>query len=68
MFIKYIMSAWSNLVKDLCKKNPGKPLGAILPLAKKMYRGTKKAVSGTQKNFKKMNRSFRRKSFRRGRK
>ena len=66
------MSAWSDLVKDLCKKNPGKPLGAILPLAKKMYKGTKKGVSGTQKgtqkNFKKMNRSFRRKSFRRGKK
>jgi len=66
------MSAWSDLVKDLCKKNPGKPLGAILPLAKKMYKGTKKAVSGTQKGtqkiFKKMNRSFRRKSFRRGKK
>lgn len=61
------MSAWSNLVKDLCRKNPGKPLGAILPLAKKMYKGTKKAVSGTKKNFKKMNRSFRRKSFKHGR-
>ena len=46
------MSAWSDLVKKLCKDNPGKPLGAILPLAKKMYRGTKKS---TKKVFKKMN-------------
>ena len=35
------MSAWSDLVKKLCKENPGKPLGAILPLAKKMYKKTK---------------------------
>jgi hypothetical protein len=32
------MSAWTDLVKKLCKENPGKPLGAILPLAKKMYK------------------------------
>ena len=55
------MSAWSDLVKKLCKQNPGKPLGAILPLAKKMYKGTKKAVSSTEKSFKKMGRSMRRK-------
>ncbi len=59
------MSAWTDLVKDLCKKNPGKPLGAILPLAKKMYKGTKKAASGTQK---KMNQRFRGKSVKRGKK
>ena len=59
---------WMKLVQELCKKNPGKPLGAIIPLARKMYKGTKKAVSGTEKNFKKMNRSFRRKSSKRGRK
>ena len=59
---------WMKLVQELCKKNPGKPLGAIIPLARKMYKGTKKAVSGTEKNFKKMNRSFRRKSYKRGRK
>jgi hypothetical protein len=45
------MSAWSDLVKKLCKENPGKPLGAILPLAKKMYNGSKKAASSTQKAF-----------------
>jgi hypothetical protein len=55
------MSAWSDLVKKLCKQNPGKPLGAILPLAKKMYKGTKKAVVDTEKSFKKMGRSMRRK-------
>ena len=32
------MSEWTDLVKKLCKENPGKPLGAILPLAKKMYK------------------------------
>jgi hypothetical protein len=32
------MTAWMDLVKKLSKENPGKPLGAILPLAKKMYR------------------------------
>jgi hypothetical protein len=48
------MSAWSDLVKKLCKENPGKPLGAILPLAKKMYRGSKKAETGTKKALKKM--------------
>jgi len=70
MFSKYIMAKteWMKLVQELCKKNPGKPLGAIIPLARKMYKGTKKAVSGTEKNFKKMNRSFRRKSYKRGRK
>jgi hypothetical protein len=47
------MSAWSDLVKKLCKENPGKPLGAILPLAKKIYRGTKKAETGTKKAVKK---------------
>lgn len=35
------MSAWMDLVKKLSKENPGKPLGAILPLAKKIYRKTK---------------------------
>jgi hypothetical protein len=49
------MSAWSDLVKKLCKENPGKPLGAILPLAKKMYKGTKNAAQPTKKAFKKMN-------------
>ncbi len=49
------MSAWSDLVKKLCKQNPGKPLGAILPLAKKMYKGTKNAAQPTKKAFKKMN-------------
>jgi hypothetical protein len=48
------MSAWSDLVKKLCKENPGKPLGAILPLAKKIYRGSKKAETGTKKALKKM--------------
>ena len=62
------MSAWSDLVKKLCKENPGKPLGAILPLAKKMYKGTQKAVSSTEKVFKKMAKKSRRKSSRRGKK
>ncbi len=35
------MTAWMDLVKKLSKENPGKPLGAILPLAKKIYRGQK---------------------------
>ena len=35
------MSAWMDLFKKLSKENPGKPLGAILPLAKKIYRKTK---------------------------
>ena len=48
------MSAWSDLVKKLCKENPGKPLGAILPLAKKMYKGTKNAAQTTKKALKKM--------------
>jgi hypothetical protein len=30
-----------DLVKKLSKENPGKPLGAILPLAKKIYSKTK---------------------------
>ena len=47
------MSAWSDLVKKLCKENPGKPLGAILPLAKKMYKGTKNADQPTKKALKK---------------
>ena len=34
------MTAWMDLVKKLSKENPGKPLGAILPLAKKLYRKT----------------------------
>lgn len=37
------MTAWMDLVKKLSKENPGKPLGAILPLAKKIYRGQKDA-------------------------
>ncbi len=60
------MSDWTDLVKDLCKKNPGKPLGAILPLAKKMYKPDKKKGSGTEKKSKKMNRSIRGKSLKRG--
>ena len=59
------MSAWSDLVKKLCKENPGKPLGAILPLAKKMYRGTKNATVDTKKSFKKVNRNLKNKSRRR---
>ena len=58
----YIMSAWTDLVKKLCKENPGKPLGAILPLAKKMYKKSKTAASGTQKAMVKMSRKSRRKS------
>jgi hypothetical protein len=38
------MSAWMDLVKKLSKENPGKPLGAILPLAKKIYRKSKDTV------------------------
>jgi len=59
MYLMYIMSAWTDLVKKLCKENPGKPLGAILPLAKKMYKKSKTAASGTQV---KMSRKSRRKS------
>jgi hypothetical protein len=51
----------------LCKENPGKPLGAILPLAKKMYKGTKNAAQPTKKAFKKMNKMNKRKSQRRRR-
>ena len=49
------MSEWTDLVKKLCKENPGKPLGAILPLAKKMYK--KGGVVGTKKSNKKNNRN-----------
>jgi hypothetical protein len=59
IYFMYIMSAWNDLVKKLCKENPGKPLGAILPLAKKMYKKTKNAASGTMV---KMSRKSRRKS------
>jgi hypothetical protein len=38
------MTAWMDLVKKLSKENPGKPLGAILPLAKKIYRKSKNAI------------------------
>ena len=62
MYFMYIMSAWTDLVKKLCKENPGKPLGAILPLAKKMYKKTKNAGSSTQKAMTKMSRKSRRKS------
>lgn len=63
MYFMYIMSAWTDLVKKLCKENPGKPLGAILPLAKKMYKKTKNAGSSTMKNaMTKMSRKSRRKS------
>jgi len=51
------MSAWSDLVKKLCKENPGKPLGAILPLAKKMYKKSKKAPTETKIAYKKMNKN-----------
>ncbi len=62
------MSAWSDLVKKLCKENPGKPLGAILPLAKKMYKGTKNAAQPTTKKaFKKMNKMNKGRSQRRRR-
>ena len=61
------MSAWSDLVKKLCKENPGKPLGAILPLAKKMYKGTKNAAQPTKKAFKKMNKMNKGRSQRRRR-
>ena len=59
------MSAWSDLVKKLCKQHAGKPLGAILPLAKKMYRENKNAAQPTKKTFKKMNKNNRAKSKRR---
>jgi hypothetical protein len=59
------MSAWSDLVKKLCKENPGKPLGAILPLAKKMYRGTKNAVVDTKKANRNLKNKSRRRSSRR---
>ncbi len=44
-----------DLVKKLSKENPGKPLGAILPLAKKIYRKGKKHGGAvvTQKKQKK---------------
>jgi hypothetical protein len=56
------MTAWSDLVTKLCRENPGKPLGAILPLAKKMYKGTKKSDQGTKKVLQRMNKKIRRKS------
>lgn len=61
------MSAWSDLVKKLCKENPGKPLGAILPLAKKMYKANKSSgvktttMKGKKKMSKKMKKSQRKK-------
>lgn len=44
-----------DLVKKLSKEHPGKPLGAILPLAKKIYRKNKNkggAMVVTQKQRK----------------
>jgi hypothetical protein len=35
------MNDWQKLVTKLSKENPGKPLGAILPLASKIYRKDK---------------------------
>jgi hypothetical protein len=32
---------WQKLVAKLSKENPGKPLGAILPLASKIYKKAK---------------------------
>lgn len=49
------MTAWMDLVKKLSKEHPGKPLGAILPLAKKIYRKNKNkggAMVVTQKKQK----------------
>ena len=50
------MSAWMDLVKKLSKENPGKPLGAILPLAKKIYRKSKDTVVGVTKKARKTGR------------
>ena len=35
------MNDWQKLVTKLSKENPGKALGAILPLASKIYRKAK---------------------------
>lgn len=40
------MNDWQKLVTKLSRENPGKPLGAILPLASKIYQEEKKQVTG----------------------
>lgn len=40
---------WQKLVTKLSKENPGKPLGAILPLASKIYKQQK--ASGAVKTM-----------------
>lgn len=42
------MNDWQKLVTKLSKENPGKPLGAILPLASKIYQKAKTQVTGLQ--------------------
>ena len=40
------MNDWQKLVTKLSRENPGKPLGAILPLASKIYEKMKMQVTG----------------------
>ena len=54
------MSAWMDLVKKLSKENPGKPLGAILPLAKKIYSKTKDTGVATAKKTQRARKTGRR--------
>lgn len=39
------MSKWNELVKQITKQNPGKPLTQILPLASVQYQKMKKSLS-----------------------
>jgi hypothetical protein len=45
IWVNYIMSAWSDLIKKLVKENPGTPLNTILPMAKKIYRKPDKQLN-----------------------
>jgi hypothetical protein len=57
------MNKWTKLVKSLCKKHPGKPLGAILPMAKTIYNAEKKQNGGkTKRNQNKNNNKSRKNS------
>lgn len=38
---------WQKLVTKLSRENPGKPLGAILPLASKIYQKAKMQGTGS---------------------
>lgn len=63
------MNDWQKLVAKLSEENPGKALGAILPLASKIYRKAKAsglpaagAKAKTMKGFKKARKTAKRRT------